>query len=146
MRIFISYRRADFGGNAEIFVGRLSDRLISHFGNSNIFLDVDKIPPGREFDEFIAEQIAQSDVVLAIIGPNWLTELQKRLPQNDDFVYLEIKAALDRKIPLIPILTNESSMPSTGSIPSTINQLTKKNAFVLDSGRNFHDNVTALIK
>ena len=53
MRIFISYRRADLGGHADIFVGRIADRLIAHFGESNVFLDIQTIPLGREFGEFI---------------------------------------------------------------------------------------------
>ena len=63
MKLFISYRRADLGGHAEILVGRLADRLISHFGDANVFLDITAIPPGRDFDEFIGEQVAQADAV-----------------------------------------------------------------------------------
>ena len=143
MRIFISYRRADLGGHAELLVGRLADRLSLHFGKSNVFLDIITIPPGREFDEFIQEQVAQADAVLAIIGPDWQDELQNRLSHNDDFVYLEVKAALDRHIPLIPVLVGDAPMPS---VPPTLSRLTKKNAFVLDSGRDFHDHATNLIE
>lgn len=146
MRIFISYRRADLGGHAEIFVGRLSDRLIVHFGASNIFLDIITIPPGRAFDEFIGEKIAESDVLLVMIGPDWLTELQKRSSHKDDIVYLEIKAALERRLPLIPVLMGDASMPSANSIPTDLSLFTKKNVFLLDSGRDFHNHGTALIE
>lgn len=146
MQIFVSYRRADLGGHAGILVGRLTDRLTSHFGAANVFLDITAIPAGRDFDEFIGEQVAQADAVLAIIGPDWLIELQRRSPHHEDFVFLEIKAALERRIPVIPVLMGDALMPTAEAIPEAINRLTKKNAFVLDTGRDFHDHVTSLIK
>ncbi len=41
-KIFISYRRDDSGGRA----GRLYDHLIAHFGQGQVFMDVDTIRPG----------------------------------------------------------------------------------------------------
>jgi hypothetical protein len=145
MRIFISYRRADLGGHAEMFVGRIADRLIAQFGDPNVFLDIKTIPPGREFDEFIGEQVAQTDAQLAIIGPDWLAELQARAGQRDDFVHIEIKAALERRKHLIPVLIGGASMPEPEKLPITLKRLSKKNAFVVDSGRDFHDHLTNLI-
>jgi len=145
MRIFISYRRADLGGHAEMFVGRIADRLIAQFGDPNVFLDIKTIPPGPEFDEFIGEQVAQTDAPLAIIGPEWLAELQARARQRDDFVNIEIKAALERRKHLIPVLLGGASMPEPEKLPITLKRLSKKNAFVVDSGRDFHDHLTNLI-
>lgn len=146
MRIFISYRRADLGGHAEVLVGRLSDRLIAHFGESNVFLDVITIPPGRDFDEFIGEHVARADAVLVIIGPDWLVELRKRVRHDEDFVYLEVKAALERRIPVIPVLMGDALMPTADGLPESLHRLTRKNAFVLGSGRDFHSHVNGLIK
>ncbi len=44
-RIFISYRREDSAG----YVGRLHDRLSSHFGDDALFIDIDNIGPGEDF-------------------------------------------------------------------------------------------------
>lgn len=85
MRIFISYRRADLGGHAAAYVGRLDDHLRAHFGGADVFLDIQTIPAGAEFDEFIGQQVAQTDVLLAVIGPDWVSELQARAGQEDDF-------------------------------------------------------------
>jgi hypothetical protein len=145
MRIFISYRRADLGRHADIFVGRIADRLIAHFGESNVFLDIQTIPVGREFDEFIFEQIAQADALLAIIGPDWLTELKARKAEKEDFVKAEIQSALNRGIHLIPVLIGGAFMPDIKQLPESIKQLSRKNAFAVDSGRDFHTHLTNLI-
>ncbi len=46
-RIFISYRRNDSASNA----GRIFDRLEGHFGEGQVFMDVDTIKPGVNFVE-----------------------------------------------------------------------------------------------
>lgn len=145
MRIFISYRRADLGRHADIFVGRIADRLIANFGESNVFLDIQTIPVGREFDEFIFEQIAQADALLAIIGPDWLTELKAREEEKEDFVKAEIQSALDRGVHLIPVLIGGAIMPDANQLPESLKQLSRKNAFAVDSGRDFHPHLTDLI-
>lgn len=134
------------GGHAEIFVGRLSDRLISHFGKANIFLDVINIPVGRDFDKIIEEKIAQSDAVLAMIGPDWLAELKQRENHQNDFVRAELKVSLNRKIPVIPVLMGNVSLPSPDTLPLEISDIAKKQAFAMDLGIDFHDDVTALIE
>ena len=117
MRVFISYRRADLGGHAEVLVGRMYDRLSMRFGNANVFHDIDSIPVGRDFQEFIGEQVAQADVVLVIIGPRWVEELQRRADQYDDFVAIEVQAAIERGLHLIPVLIGGASMPDASDIP-----------------------------
>ena len=41
--IFISYRRDDTRADA----GRLWDRLDGHFGDEQVFMDIDDLKPGR---------------------------------------------------------------------------------------------------
>ena len=48
-RIFISYRRDDSAAHA----GRLYDRLEGHFGQGQVFMDVDAIRPGVDFVEVV---------------------------------------------------------------------------------------------
>jgi hypothetical protein len=67
-KIFINYRRDDSGGTA----GRLHDRLAQTFGRTNLFMDVDHIPAGVDFVDYLPSQVAACDVFLAVIGPNWL--------------------------------------------------------------------------
>src|SRR5262249_60651732 len=67
-KIFIIYRRDDSAGTA----GRLHDRFVQRFGRKNLFMDVDHIPAGVDFVDFLRSQVAACDVFLAVIGPNWL--------------------------------------------------------------------------
>ena len=85
-KIFINYRREDSIGTA----GRLRDRLAQAFGQKNLFMDVDSIPAGVDFVAYLNNQVAACDVVLVVIGPNWLDAKdesgRRRLDNPDDFV------------------------------------------------------------
>ena len=97
-RIFLSYRREDTTHAA----GRLYDRLASHFGKDQVFMDIDTIDPGEDFVEVIERTVGPCDVLIALMGKGWLTsadaEGQRRLDNPEGFVRLEIATALDRKI------------------------------------------------
>ena len=67
-KIFINYRRGDDPG----FTTALYMRLEEEFGAGNLFMDVEGgIKPGEDFVEVPRAQVAQSDVLLAVIGPRW---------------------------------------------------------------------------
>ena len=86
VKIFINYRRDDLIGTA----GRLHDRLAQTFGRKNLFMDVDHIPAGVDFVDYLHSQVAACDVFLAVIGPNWLDakddDGRRRFDNPDDFV------------------------------------------------------------
>src|SRR5438552_2473316 len=90
--IFISYRRHE----SRDFAGRLADRLADRFGEGQVFIDVDAIEPGVDFAEAISRAVAACQVLLAVIGPTWLTTADERgrhrLDDPDDIVRLEIEA------------------------------------------------------
>lgn len=66
--IFISYRRTDSIATA----GRIRDRLVQEFGREQVFVDIEDIPYGSDFEGVLASKIDTCTVLLAIIGPNWL--------------------------------------------------------------------------
>ena len=68
-RIFISYRREETAYPA----GWLFDRLAQHFGPAQIFKDVDSIQLGDDFVQVINSAVGSCDVLLALIGDQWLT-------------------------------------------------------------------------
>ena len=92
-KIFINYRRDDSISTA----GRLHDRLAQSFGRKNLFMDVDHIPAGVDFVDYLPAQVAACDIFLAVIGPDWLDakddDGKRRLDNPDDFVTIEIAAA-----------------------------------------------------
>jgi hypothetical protein len=68
-RIFLSYRREETAYAA----GWLFNRLAGHFGESQVFKDVDSIQLGDDFVEVITNAVASCDVLLALIGKQWIT-------------------------------------------------------------------------
>lgn len=104
--IFISYRRDDSAGHA----GRLYDRLEREFPELRVFMDVERIAAGEDFTRVIDTTLRACEVCLVVIGTRWLATADKfgrrRLDQPDDWVRLEIAAALTRGVRVIPLLVD----------------------------------------
>src|SRR5215475_5195525 len=102
--IFISYRRGDTGPIAH----RLHDALGALFGAEAVFIDVVDIDAGDDFGAVIEEKVGFCDVVLALIGKDWLSRAdpsgRRRLDDPNDWVRLEIGVALARDIRVVPLL------------------------------------------
>jgi hypothetical protein len=142
-RVFLSYRRDDSGG----YAGRLYDRLSQHFGRDNLFMDVDTIALGLDFVDAIKNAVGACDVLLAVIGRQWLTSTDpmghRRLDNPEDFVRLEITAALERRIRVIPVLVGGASMPRSTELPDVLQPLARRQALMV--GDYFHPDVDRLI-
>ena len=138
-RIFISYRRDETAYPA----GWLYDRLAQHFGAGQIFKDVDSIELGDDFVQVITRAVGSCDVLLALIGEQWLTitdaQGQRRLNDPDDFVRLEIEAALARDVRIIPILVDGARMPNADELPAGLASLTRRQALELSPSRFEYD-------
>src|SRR5262245_66362849 len=108
-RVFISYRREE----AAYAAGWLYDRLVARIGEDNVFKDVDSIALGDDFVDAIATAVGACDVMLAIIGQEWLTVADEtgrpRIDNPDDFVRLEVEAALVRDVRVIPVLIDNAA-------------------------------------
>src|SRR5918994_450607 len=134
-RIFVSYRRDDARGDA----GRLTDKLKFHFGDKQIFRDVEAIEAGVDFVEAINSAVSQCAVLLAIIGPNWLkvtdSQGRRRLDDRNDFVRLEIAAALQRNIRVVPVLVGGAVMPKAEDLPQGLESLARRQAHELSDPR-----------
>lgn len=131
-RIFISYRREDTGYPA----AWLFSRLVAHFGEGQVFKDVDAIRPGDDFAEVIRSAVGSCDVLLVLIGAHWLTITddsgQRRIDRSEDFVRLEVQAALDRDIRVIPILAGAERMLRAEELPDGLGRLAGRQALTLD--------------
>src|SRR5215469_16867877 len=129
--IFVSYRRHESSYPA----GRLYDRLADRFGEGQVFMDVDTIEPGVDFADEISRAVAACRVLLAVIGPRWLTATddrgRRRLDDPDDIVRLEIEAALARDVRVIPILVEGAIMPGRDDLPESLAGLARRNALVI---------------
>jgi len=145
-KMFISYRRTD----SMAYTGRIYDRLVTAFGVKNVFKDVDDIPPGMDFRDVLDKALNASDIVLVIIGPQWLLTTddygKRRLLDPQDFVRLEVEAALKRDdVLVIPVLVNNAPMPSAESLPPTLKDLAYRNSIVVRNDPDFNRDINQLI-
>jgi tetratricopeptide (TPR) repeat protein len=145
-QIFICYRRDD----AAYVTGHINDRLREEFGEESIFTDVDKIDLGVDFRTTLDLMVSQCQILLAVIGEDWLTvrnaDGQLRLQDPADFVRIEIESALQRNIPVIPLLVAGMKMPSKDALPDSLQDLAFRNGTKIRPEPDFHTDIDRLIK
>jgi len=126
-QIFINYRRGDTSTTAS----RLCEWLSGPYGEDQVFMDVEAIAPGRPWREAIERAVGSSDLVLAVIGKEWLPELRRRVADKDDFMRHELETALRRNISIIPVLAEGARMPRSDELPESLAPLSEYQAFEL---------------
>ena len=144
-KITISYRRED----SMDITGRIFDRLTSRYGRETVFRDIDNIPPGIDFRTHIRDSIHDSDVLMVVVGPRWVGGArrgQPRIQSETDYVRVEVEAALNRDIPVIPLLVGGAQMPEPSELPDSIREFAFRNAVHVDSGRDFDHHMNGLIR
>lgn len=130
VKIFISYRRDDTGFGAD----RVHEAALEYVDDpTDVFMDIDGVPPGADFVDIISERIAECDVLFALIGRDWLNAADpesglRRLDDQNDFVRIEIASALARDIPVVPILLGGATMPRATDLPDDLKLLARRNA------------------
>jgi hypothetical protein len=111
-------------------------------------MDVTTIEPGADFAAAIAREVAGCDVLIALIGPTWSTIAdqrgRRRLDDPDGIVVLEIQAALEREIRVIPVLVDGAVMPDRENLPDRVQGLARRNAVRVDH-ETFHSDVAILL-
>jgi len=114
-KIFLSYRRGDSAAMA----GRLHDRLNALFPG-RVFLDVESIQPGEDFLYKIKQNVNSGCLLIVLIGKHWLSSTNglSRLGDPTDYVTVEIETAIERKVPIIPVLLDGAVLPDEKDIPT----------------------------
>jgi hypothetical protein len=143
--IFISYRRHD----SQHITGRIYDRLSTKFGKDAVFKDVDSIPLGIDFREHIREQVSRCAVLIAVIGKSWGDSSatgNPRLNDPGDHLRIEIEAALERRIPVIPVLVDGVEMPSEEELPPSLGRLAYHNGISVRPDPDFHSDADRLLR
>ncbi len=132
-QIFISYRRDDAAGYARA----VNDELTRCFGADRVFIDVDDINAGQPFSEVIQRSVADSAVLLALIGKRWQGEegAAPRIFEAGDFVRQEVAAGLAKGLRVIPVLLDGVAMPDPAHLPPELRPLAGRNALALDNSR-----------
>lgn len=143
--IFISYRRKDSGD----ITGRIYDGLVQHFGKMAIFKDVDSIPLGMDFRNHLQNNVGRCSALIAVIGQNWLIAAEggePRLNSTRDHLRIEIETALQRDIPVIPVLVQGATVPQEDDLPSSLRPLAYRNGLSVRPDPDFHTDMDRLIR
>ena len=105
-------------------------------------MDEDDIEAGQDYTEVIPEVLGSCAVLLAVIGDKWATltddEGRRRLDAPDDLLCSEIQTALDRGIPVLPVLVDDTPMPGPELLPPGLQKLARHQARHLHSAGPYH--------
>jgi hypothetical protein len=143
--VFISYRRSDSQG----WAGRLFDVLHEELPGYEVFLDIDRMPVGRDFRQVIDETLGHCDAFVVIIGPHWRDAAdstgRSRLDNPADTHRLEIASALTSGVRVFPVLVGGAEMPAPDGLPADVRELSFRNAFEL-ADRGFREHARELAR
>jgi hypothetical protein len=128
-KIYISYRRPEGSFQAAL----IRKKLASHFAGTQIdieiLIDVTLIHEGGKAREQINASIGACDCLLAVIGKSWVSVCDDDgnwcLDQRDDLVRIELEAGLSRGTKVIPVLVDDTPMPSAEQLPASLHRLAK---------------------
>jgi hypothetical protein len=126
----------------------LYEHLVGEWGRGQVFMDIDAIAPGEDFREAIARTMRTCDVVIVVIGPNWVSASdetgKRRLDDEGDNHRAEVVAALKGDLRVVPVLVGGAAMPKVSELPERLKDLAYRNAAVLED-RRFASDVRALL-
>ncbi len=128
------------------FIGRLHDRLCDAFGEEKVFRDIDSIPPGTNFRQVILRTLDEVDAVVAVIGPNWARPSGGDAAASTDYVFLELIEALKQGKPVVPVLIEDTLIPSIDELPSDLRALREINAISVHADPAFRRDSQRLVE
>ncbi len=143
-QIVISYRRSD----SEAMTGRIHDCLVDHYGEEAVYRDLESVPLGKDYRSHIRGAIRRADLLIAVVGPKWSGPKRgggKRIKEPKDTVRAEIEAAIEHRVPIIPVLVHDAEMPVAADLPADIREFAYQNAAVIDAGQDFRTHMDRLI-
>ena len=90
------------------------------------------------------------EALRAIIGARWegmdAATGGRRIDDPADFVRIEIEAAIGRSIPVVPVLIDDTEMPSANDLPEPLQPLAFRNAAELRAGRDLNHHLDLLLR
>jgi TIR domain-containing protein len=110
---------------------------------------VDSLQLGIDFRKHIQQAVAKCTVLVAVIGKDWAGSRQSannRLKDPRDYVRIEIEAALERDIPVIPVLVQGALMPQENALPPALAGLAYRHGMPVRPDPDFHGDADRLIK
>ncbi len=143
--VFASYRRRD---SADV-TGRICDRLVAKYGRRKIIRDIESIPLGMDFRDYIEHVIPNCRVVLAIVGPEWqidpVADGRRYLDDPKDLVGFELACALRHRVRVMPVMVGAARIPDPATLPEALRPITGLNGIEIRRDPDFHRDVDRLI-
>jgi hypothetical protein len=123
--VFINYR----GQDTHSYAALLYTELVRQFGEDSVFLDAESIPAGTDFVGELLGRVRSAWVVLAVIGPRWLTVTdpfgRRRIDDPDDWIRRELAEAFAAGTRVVPVLTDDAELPQEADLPPEIAALAR---------------------
>jgi hypothetical protein len=137
--VFINYRTID----DPLGAASIHDRLALSFGRDNVFRDCVSLTPGEHYPSAIRTALANAAVLVAVIGPRWLTLTDdtavRLIDREQDWVREELAVAFTAGIPVLPVLLKDTPanaiMPAMAELPTSIRTLATIQAFEISQLR-----------
>jgi tetratricopeptide (TPR) repeat protein len=148
MKTFINYRKAD----SQHVVDHLARELKRRFGADAVFKDDKDIKGGDRWPDVVRQAVLGCDVLLAVIGPKWLTLPgeygRRRIDDPDDWVRREICTGLEAGKQVIVLLVDKAKLPPKRGLPPDcpLQQLPDLQALPLRSGADFDADLERLLE
>lgn len=146
IKLVLSYRRA----GASATVGRLQDWLEDEYGADGVYRDIDDIPLARDFREELRREIEGANALLVVIGPGWLTVKDengvRRLDNENDPVRIEIEAAIQHGIAVVPLYVNGASPPAANQLPDSLQPLVYAQGQPIRDDPDFRTDMRTLLR
>jgi TIR domain len=138
-RIFLSYRR----GDSRHQTARMRNEL-KNLGFTHLFMDTSDTQPSERWDETVLKHLEDAQVVLAVIGPQWLASHdgsgRRRIDNEADWVHRELRDSLENHRRVLPVLVDGARMPKPEDLPAGLKELAFHSAVTLRND-NFDDDV-----
>ncbi len=147
-KIFISFRRNDSAATLAT-ANRIRERLVKYFGRQNVFEDSGAISPNLNIKNYIHDEVKRADILLIIIGPNWLNNINQSslrgLDDLNDHVRIEIETALQFNIPIFPLLVDEALPLNEDQLPPGLKKLSYINGLSVRKNPDFDHDVRRVL-
>ncbi len=145
--IFLNYRRDDAAAETH----NISEALRREVGDESVFMDISSNKAGDVWPQRIRDAIEGAEVVIAVIGPNWLRAGtnewgQRRIDDEQDWVRQELTLAFEQKKRVIPVLVSGAKMPPAQALPGPIRALPERQALEIRRDYTAHDTKLLLVQ
>ncbi|MEU1995021.1 toll/interleukin-1 receptor domain-containing protein [Nocardia gamkensis] len=121
--IFLNYRIVD----SVYAVNEISKQMAHHLGRARVFRDEDSLALGVLYARRIRRALQQCDTMVSVIGPHWLEARdgrgRRRIDNPRDWVRLELCTAFERGIRVVPVVLDDTPLPSREQLPNDIRDL-----------------------